>query len=203
MAKMSSYPVAARSVLTVFAFLLSREASPLDFVNPEASHDATPAQPDPRTYHLSEGTYHAERLVLMKTETMILRICGFNVHVILPHSLALTYLHNFGVASLGVSRRVIEHLNTALFSPQLVYLTHQPNALAVAAIYLAAREVGVKMVGGEWWEPLDVDREELGFLVVALQSTKAFAEEEQAGWRGKAVPLIALNDVVEKDPENA
>lgn len=57
-----------------------------------------------------------------------------------------------------------------LLSPQLVYLTHQPNALAVAAIYAAARDEGVRLPACEWWEVFDVDREELGFLVVAMRS---------------------------------
>ena len=75
----------------------------------------------------------------------------------------------------AIARRAIAHLNTALLSPQFLYLTHQPYALATAAIYLAAREVGVKLPGNEWWEVFDVDREELGFLVVAMMSMQARA----------------------------
>ena len=79
--------------------------------------------------------------------------------------------------STRLAGRALEHLNTALLSPQLLYLTHQPTALAVAAIYLAAREVGVK-VEGEWWGVFDVEREDLGFLVVGLLSTKKWVEIE-------------------------
>lgn len=89
---------------------------------------------------------------------------------------------------------VVAHLNGALLSPQLLYLTHQPHALAVAAIYCAARAEGAKMPYStapssprsdedgadpplsEWWEVFDVDREELGFLVMAMRSVAPWAE---------------------------
>jgi hypothetical protein len=70
-----------------------------------------------------------------------------------------------------------------------LYLTHQPNALAVAAIYLAAREVGVKLSSAEWWVVFDVDREELGFLVVGLGSCERWIESEKEKWEGKSWPL--------------
>lgn len=57
----------------------------------------------------------------------------------------------------------------------MLYLTHQPCALAVAAIYLAAKEEGIKMPENEWWEVFDVEREELGFLVVGMRSIEGVA----------------------------
>lgn len=71
-----------------------------------------------------------------------------------------------------LSQRVVAYLNTALLSPQLLYLTHQPSALAVAAIYNAAKDLGAKMPECAWWEVFDVDREELGFLVVGMRSVE-------------------------------
>lgn len=70
----------------------------------------------------------------------------------------------------------------------MLYLTHQPSSLATAAIYLAARETGVKMPDFEWWEVFDCEREELGFLVVGMRSLegliKSFEEKEwvKKGW---------------------
>ncbi|KAJ5451191.1 hypothetical protein N7491_000373 [Penicillium cf. griseofulvum] len=90
----------------------------------------------------------------------------------------------------AVAQRVIQHLNAALLSPQLLYVTHQPNALAVAAIYLASREEGVKLVDSEWWEVFDVDREELGFLVVGMKSTEGFMRVEISRWKNKAIPMV-------------
>jgi hypothetical protein len=156
-------------------------------VNPRG----TPAQPPaPETYILSEGGYQSARLVLLRIESVILRTLGFDTHVALPHTIALTYLQTLGAARPAVSRRVIQHLNASLLSPQLLYVTHQPNALAVAAIYLASREEGVKLVDGEWWEVFDVDREELGFLVVAMKSTEGFMRSEKERWRDQGIPMV-------------
>lgn len=107
------------------------------------------------------------------------------MHVALPHPLAITYLQTMDIFSAAylkstgpkLARRAIALLNTALLSPQMLYLTHQPNALAVAAIYLAAREEGVKLPSLEWWEVFDVEREELGFLVVAFLSLRGWCAE--------------------------
>ena len=56
-------------------------------------------------------------------------------------------------------------------------------------MYLAAREVGVKLTSAEWWEVFDVDREELGFLVVGLGSCEGWIKDEKDRWLGKSCPL--------------
>ncbi|KAK7894268.1 hypothetical protein LTR67_006026 [Exophiala xenobiotica] len=116
----------------------------------------TPSELVPAEYYVTEGTYEKERQ----------RLFVF-----------------LGVSSKNLAKRVFEHLNAGLLSPQLLYLTHQPNALAVGAIYLAARETGVKLLGQNWWEVFDVDREDLGFLVLAYGSTANFAEAEMEKWK--------------------
>lgn len=195
-AKLSFQPTSPRSVLNVYTLLLSQDASPLWFVNAQGS----PVQPPAReSYILTEGGYQSARLVLLRIESVILRTLGFDTHVALPHTIALTYLQTLGVSKPEVARRVIEHLNTALLSPQLLYVTHQPNALAVAAIYLAAREEGVKLVDGEWWEVFDVDREELGFLVVGMRSMEGFMRSERERWTDKLIPMVV--DEVEAEIE--
>ncbi|KAF7532525.1 hypothetical protein G7054_g7901 [Neopestalotiopsis clavispora] len=80
----------------------------------------------------------------------------------------------------AVARRVVEHLNTALLSPQCLYLTHQPHQLAVAAIYNAAKDLGAKMPECAWWEVFDVDREDLGFLVVGMRSLEGWVRKQQS-----------------------
>ncbi|KAH8702363.1 putative cyclin [Talaromyces proteolyticus] len=189
-AKLSFHPTSPRSVLNVYTYLLSKEASPLWFVNASVPKD----KPRAETYYLSEGSYQAQRLSLLKMETVILRTLGFNTHVVIPHTIALTYLQTMNTASNNLAQRVFEHLNASLLSPQLLYATHQPNALAVAAIYLAAREVGVKLAEEEWWEVFDVDREELGFLVVAMNSMEGFSKSEKEAWADTPIPL-AVKDV--------
>lgn len=66
----------------------------------------------------------------------------------------------------------------------MLYLTSQPNALAVAAVYNAARDVGAKMPECEWWEVFDVDREELGFLVVGMRSVEGWGRAMREGMKG-------------------
>ena len=130
----------------------------------------------------------------------MLNALGFNTHVALPHPLAVTYLQTLDIFSgegkgkaKAVAAKTIAHLNTALLSPQMLYLTHQPAALATAAIYLAAREEGVKLPEVEWWEVFDCEREELGFLVVGMGSLGALVEREAKRWEGAG--MITRRDV--------
>ena len=173
----------------VYAYLLSASSS-LPFINSPLPSAATP--PDPQSYYVSEGSYEREREKILLGESLILSSIGFDVHVALPHTLALTYLQGLGVSSSKLGRRVLEHLNGGLLSPQLLYLTHQPNALAVAAIYLAAKEAGVKLVDGNWWEVFDVEREDLGFLVLAFGSFVGFAAAEKERWENEREKLREL-----------
>lgn len=196
---MSFLPQSTRSVLNVYTYLTS-SASPLR--NPSKSLNS-----DPESYYLSEGSYHATRAVLLRTESLILRSISYMTSVVTPYHLALTYLQTLGVLpspptqrSNALAARTLALLNTALLSPQLVYLTHQPPALAVAAIYLAAREVGVKLVNMEWWEVFDVDREELGFLVVGLHSVGGFVQKEKEKWKNTPCPLTV--EELEKEIKN-
>ena len=99
-----------------------------------------------------------------------------------------THAADLNAATKRLAKTVLEYLNAGLLSPQLLYLTHQPNALAVGAIYLAAREAGVKLVEQNWWEVFDVDREDLGFLVLSYGSMANFAEAEMEKWMRK--PLL-------------
>ena len=207
-AKISFLPQSTRSVLNVYTYLLS-STSPLR----QRSEGTTGAEkPDPESYYLSEGSYHSARATLLQTESILLRSISFMTQVTLPHHIALTYLQTLGVLppdptakSSALATRTLAHLNTALFSPQLLYLTHQPPALAVAAIYLAAREVEVKLPNVEWWEVFDVDRETLGFLVVGLGSCEGWIRNEKEKWTERGCPLT-LNELEEeikrRDAEN-
>jgi cyclin L len=188
-AKLSFNPVSPRSVCNVYTYLLST-SSPLPFAQSIALPSAS--TPDPNSYYVSEGSYERDRENVLLCESLILSSIGFDTQVALPHTLALTYLQTLGVSSDKLASRVLEHLNGGLLSPQLLYLTHQPNALAVAAIYLAAKEVGVKLVDGNWWEVFDVEREDLGFLVLAFGSLEGFAAAEKEKWDKEARDLRKL-----------
>ena len=190
MAKLSALPQTPRSILNVYAYL-SSNTSPLQT---RTSTDLS--KPDPESYYLSEGAYISARTRLLQTEAMILRALAFVTKVVTPHHLALTFLQTLGVLpsspttkSRALAARTVAHLNTGLFSPQLLYLTHQPVALAVAAIYIAAKEIGVKLPSSEWWEIFDVEREELGFLVLGFGSCGVWMEQERQKWGVERCPL--------------
>lgn len=159
---------------------------------------------DPASHYVSEGTYQALRSLLMKTEAQVLRKLGFRIHVAAPHTLCINYLQALDVLGKAngedVAKRAFALLNNSLLNPQLPYLTSQPSSLATAAIYLAAREVGVKLPGTEWWEVFDVDREELGFLVVGMLSMEGFVLEERNKWGRRKIPITVQE--VEEEMEN-
>ncbi|KAI4186656.1 MAG: hypothetical protein LQ346_005642 [Caloplaca aetnensis] len=186
-AKLSADPQTPRSVCNVYTYLTS---APTRRAFPQP-----PAQ-NPEAYYLSEGAYYSARVLLLQSESIVLRTLSFNIKVTVPHHIALTYLQTLGVlpntpssTSRALAARTLGYLNLALFSPQLLYVTHQPTALAVAAIYLAAREAGVKLPSTEWWEIFDVDREDLGFLVVAYRSCEPWIRNERENWKERECPL--------------
>ncbi|KAF5612184.1 cyclin [Fusarium subglutinans] len=168
-AKMGPQPRSARDISNVYAYLLSE--SSLFLRTPEIPKN------DPRSYYVPEADYHAFQTRILAIEARILYTLSFDTHVSLPHPLAVTYLQTLDFLAQPksiISLRTIQYLNAALLSPQMLYLTHQPHALATAAIYNAARDVGAKMPECEWWEVFDVDREELGFLVVGMRSVENY-----------------------------
>ncbi|KAF2176629.1 hypothetical protein K469DRAFT_678421 [Zopfia rhizophila CBS 207.26] len=196
MAKLSAYPKSPRSIINVFAYL---DSFPSTFIDAEKLRSK-----DAEAYFMSEGPYQARRAILLRMESQILKTLGFQLHVSLPYTLCITYLQTLDVFTTharasDLAKRAFAHLNTALLSPQLLYLTHQPPCLATAAIYLAAKEVGIKLPDADWWEVFDTDREELGFLVVGLLSMEGFATEEKAKWEKRKVPMTV--DEVEAEVE--
>ncbi|KAI1775169.1 cyclin-like protein [Hypoxylon cercidicola] len=182
-AKLSAHPCKPRDVCNVYAYLLSLDSPFFKGKGPLPAEGKDKG--DPSSYYLSETVYALFRERILSLEARVLYTLSFDTHVALPHPLAITYLQALdflGFPKTEISRRTIAYLNTALLSPQLLYLTHQPNALAVAAIYNAARDVGAKMPECVWWEVFDVDREELGFLVVGLRSLEGWARKQRESY---------------------
>ncbi|KAK0391249.1 hypothetical protein NLU13_0750 [Sarocladium strictum] len=179
--KLGPIPRSPRDISNVYGYLLSQDSA---LFKTESS-----ATNNPKSYYQSESDYYAFHNHVLAIEPRILYALSFDTHVSLPHPLAITYLQTLDFLAQPkkrIAERVIHHLNTALLSPQLLYLTHQPNALATAAIYAAARDVGAKMPECAWWEVFDVDREELGFLVVALRSLEGWisTRRQEMPWMG-------------------
>lgn len=189
-AKPSPRPVSPRQVLMSLEYLSGLQPGQLFSASIEGKLDSS--------WHLSDGEYEIARNKLYDIEAHILRVVGFQTHVALPHTLCINYLQTLDVfqspAGSLVAKAAFAHLNGAALSPQLLYLTHQPSAIATAAIYLAAKEVGVKLPDVEWWEVFDLDREELGFLVVALRSLEGFALEQKRKF-GQRNPPMTVQDL--------
>ncbi|KAK4192431.1 cyclin-L2 [Podospora australis] len=191
-AKVGPRPVVPRDLSNVYSYLLSSSSS---FFHPNTS---PPRIENPHAYFQTESSYHAFRERILALEERILYALSFDLRVALPHPLAITYLQALEflhVRKEKISRRVLEYLNTALLSPQMLYLTSQPNALAVAAIYNAAKDIGAKMPECEWWEVLDVDREELGFLVVGMRSVDGWARKMREDVPKMAERMITRADI--------
>ncbi|KAI6087916.1 cyclin-like protein [Hypoxylon rubiginosum] len=192
-AKLSAHPCTPRDVCNVYAYLLSSD-SPLFKGGPPETDGKDKG--DPSSYYLSENAYTLLRERILALEARVLYTLSFDTHVALPHPLAITYLQALDFLNFpktDISRRTIAYLNSALLSPQLLYLTHQPNALAVASIYNAARDVGAKMPECAWWEVFDVDREELGFLVVGLRSLEGWARKQRESYSELGGSMVTRN----------
>ena len=179
--------------MNVYAYL---DAHPFSHPSPANAQDKAA-----EAYYVSEGIYERRRATLFATEQRVLGTLGYNVSANLPHTLCITYLQALDVfthpRASELAKRALARLNAALLSPQLLYLTHQPPQLATAAIYLAAREVGIKLPEVEWWEVFDTDREELGFLCVGMLSLEGFAQQERQRWQGRSVPLTVEEVLLE------
>lgn len=186
---MGPIPRSVRDISNVYAHLLSSQSS---FFRPK--RPLPPPPPDPQSCYQHEDEYLSFQNRLLAIEPRVLYALSFDTHVSLPHPLAITYLQTLDFAGQPksvIGRRVVAYLNTALLSPQMLYLTHQPNALATAAIYNAAKDLGAKMPECAWWEVFDVDREELGFLVVGMRSLDGWVKNQK-----EEVPGVFDNGVV-------
>jgi hypothetical protein len=180
-AKLGPSPASPRNIANVYTYLLSPHSTL--FRPPPVSASSKPPD-DLSSYTPSESAYQTFHTTLLALEARILYTLAFDTHVALPHPLAITYLQALDFFALptqpeknALGALAVRYLNAALLSPQQLYVTHQPPALAVAAVYNAARDAGAKMPECAWWEVFDVEREELGFLVVGMRSL--------AGWVGR------------------
>lgn len=194
-AKLGPRPRSPRDISNVYAYLLSSNSS---FTRDKA---AQPPVNDPSCYYLSDSDYFTFHNRVLALEARILYTLSFDTHVALPHALAITYLQTLDFCNQpkeAISRRTIEYLNGALLSPQVLYLTHQPNMLAVAAVYNAAKDLGARMPESEWWEVFDVEREELGFLVVAMRSLEGWVRMQQEGLPWVADGMVTRRAVREE-----
>lgn len=204
-AKLGPSPASPRNIANVYTYLLSPHSAL--FRPPQAPSTQPPD--DTSSYTPTESAYQSFHTTLLSLEARILYALGFDPHVALPHPLAVTYLQALDFFALpsrperdALGSLAVRYLNAALLSPQQLYVTHQPPALAVAAVYNAARDVGVKMPECEWWEVFDVEREELGFLVVGMRSLEGWVERVRGqGLLGGLREGMVTREMVEGEME--
>ena len=177
--KLTETPTKPRSIINVTTYLL-KTPSPSP-VSPKHGGGTTAAA-DPEQFYVDENLYFQHRTRLLEIETQILKAVGYQTHTALPYTLVINYAQTLECLDKPLLKRSFGYLTDALLSPSLVYLTHQPNALAVAALYLAARDEGVKLPES-WWDIFDAEREDLGFLVAVMRGVGSFVGEQVKTWR--------------------
>ncbi|ORX54488.1 cyclin-L1 [Hesseltinella vesiculosa] len=131
-------------------------------------HQSTLPPLDPfsrRTYDLRSMTIDAEMHILKQL--------GFNVQVQLPYSLMINYLR---ILDLEEDEKIPtvawNYLNDSLRT--VAHVAYAPEVIAVAAIWLACRQQGIKLptdAGNEWWLLFDVselDFKTVGTMIMVL-----------------------------------
>lgn len=173
--KLTEHTAQPRDIINVTSYLLNTPTtSP---ISPLALSEA----------HVEEHLYFAASMRLLTTELEILKALGFQTACALPYVPIINYAQVLECLKPALLRCAFGYANDALLSPSIVYLTHQPNQIAVAAIYLAARDQEESLPEA-WWDVFDVDREELGFLVAVMKGVVEFANEQVKICRKKGIP---------------
>ncbi|KAI5791811.1 cyclin-like protein [Geopyxis carbonaria] len=181
--KLTECPAKPRSIINATSYLLKTSN-----ISPVSRHSSSiDAHPD--DYYVDERLYYAFRVRLINTEAEILKVVGFQAYTSLPYTLVVSYAQTLDCLSKEIIRIAFGYLTDGLLSPSLIYLTHQPHSLAIAALYLAAREVQIKLPE-RWWDVFDVEREELGFLVATMKDVEEFVKGQSDIWKapGTGIP---------------
>ncbi|KAJ1680373.1 hypothetical protein EV182_000155 [Spiromyces aspiralis] len=158
--KVEEVPIRMRDIIIVVDMLIKRD----------------------RRYPMNVLETHCEEYLSMKDdmvngELFILRSLGFNVRVQLPYGMMVTYLRSLGLANHEIIPQMSwNYLNDGLRSN--VYVCYQPQAIACAAIFLAARQCGVKLTTGvPWWEVFDTNERDM--LNIARTIMRLYFEPQQ------------------------
>jgi hypothetical protein len=120
---------------------------------------------------------------LAEGEMEILAALSFDTKVVLPYSLAMSYLQVLGLGSndrmCGLTWTLV---NDAIRCCPYLMITHQPNVVAVGCIVVAAAQLNLVVSEQDgWWEIFDVDSEDMGHCMVVvldgMAHDRAFAAE--------------------------
>ncbi|KAK9381680.1 uncharacterized protein V2V93DRAFT_367575 [Kockiozyma suomiensis] len=151
--------------------------------------------------------YNNEKLnTIYTTELQILTTLAFDTHVVVPYSLCLEYLSALKISDVSdreiLANRAWGYLNDSM--KVKISILHQPNAIAVTALWLAAREADIEILEGErWWMIFDVDTEDMGHIVLLLRECKAIAIGERERVENGLRCSLTVKDVTDRILEEA
>ncbi|KAK9235926.1 cyclin-like protein [Lipomyces kononenkoae] len=138
-------------------------------------------------------------------ELRILTTLAFDLHVVTPYTLCLEYLVAANVDKVRqkiIAQRAWNYINDTMKTK--ICILHQPNVIAVTAIWLAVREADVELLDGEkWWEAFDVDTEDMGHLLLLLRQGRDIATRERDRIRSGQKPTLTIEDVKARILEEA
>ncbi|KAK9479425.1 cyclin-like protein [Lipomyces japonicus] len=147
---------------------------------------------------VSHDVGHASTQQLYDSELQVLTSLAFDTHVVSPHALCLQYIDAIKIDARNeqdVTQRAWNYLNDALRTR--IYILHQPHAVAITAIWLAARELNVELLDGQkWWEAFDVDTEDMGHILLLLREERDIGESERRRATNGRLPPLTVDDVV-------
>lgn len=111
--------------------------------------------------------YEARR-EMFSYELIILQHLGFRVNITLPYAYMVNYLQVMGIVdNKNLVQRAWTHVNGLLWT--VMPTTQQPNVLACAAIYLAAREEKVRMPP-HWMCVVDCSEDDVSQIATQLDN---------------------------------
>lgn len=181
--KLEEHPRKLQEVIQAFYRLQMRELK---------EDDGTPSYGGRPTPHLdvSQREFADVKTEVVRAERSILRELGFEVKLVLehPHRYVLEYV------DLLKGRRMLAQKAWAYLNDSLgttLCCSHQPDEIAAASLFLAARSLGLKLPSKPpWWEALGTkkkDAEHIALTILALYSKPA-AEHIAIPRRKKEMP---------------
>jgi len=130
----------------------------------------------------SNPRYDRWRKILIDNELLLLRELGYHLDTILPHQFILEFVSNLACDS--ISQKAWEYLNDSFRIPEVIDL--DASVLACAAIFLAARNMRVKLPNNPpWYECFGADGNEIRRVaqmileIYELPKSKYYVREAQ------------------------
>ncbi|KAK9469232.1 cyclin-like protein [Lipomyces arxii] len=137
---------------------------------------------------------------LYTTELQILTTLAFDTHVVTPYTLCVEYLNSMRIEEARkktIAQRAWNYVNDSLNTR--ICILHQPNTIAVTALWLAGRELDIELLDGErWWTAFDVNTEDMGHIFLLLREGRDTAIKERDRVVSGEEPGLTVQDVLKR-----